>query len=64
MQKHNFFFKKLKKRFLSLNFLIERYFNQLKNLKKINFIQNNKIILIFGGILIFTGIIIYLGFAL
>ena len=52
MQKHNFFFKKLKKRFLSLNFLIERYFNQLKNLKKINFIQNNKIILIFGGILI------------
>ena len=52
MQKHNFFFKKLKKRFLSLNFLIERYLNQLKNLKKINFIKNNKIILIFGGILI------------
>lgn len=52
MQKHNFFFKKLKKQFLSVNFLIERYFNQLKNLKKINFIKNNKFILIFGGIFI------------
>ena len=35
MNKHNLLIKKIKQRFLSINDLIESYFNKLKFLKKI-----------------------------
>ena len=52
MSKHNIFAKKLKRQFLSINDLIESYFNRLRlfvlNLKKSKFSNNNKVILISG----------------
>ena len=52
MSKHNIFAKKLKKQFLSINDLIESYFNRLRlfvlKLKKSKFSTNNKVILISG----------------
>jgi len=52
MSKHNIFAKKLKKQFLSINDLIESYFNRLRlfvlNFKKSKFGTNNKVILISG----------------
>ena len=52
MQKHNSFNKKFKKQFLSINNLIESYFNKLNNLKlrskKSSLIKNNKVVLIIG----------------
>ena len=50
MSKHNIITKKLKKQFLSVNNLIESYFNNLKNLilnlKKSKFDPNSKAFLI------------------
>ena len=52
MSKHNTFAKKLKKQLLSINDLIESYFNRLRlfvlNFKKSKFSTNNKVILISG----------------
>ncbi len=63
MSKHNIFAKKLKKQFLSINDLIESYFNRLRlfvlNLKKSKFSTNNKVILI-SGILVVTIITYFL----
>ncbi len=53
MNKHNLFIKKIKKQFLSINSLLESYFNKLNlfksNLKKGEIIRNNKV---FIGILV------------
>ena len=47
MNKHNLLIKKIKQRFLSINDLIESYFNKLKflkkNFRKIEFIKNNRV---------------------
>ena len=47
MQKHNLIAKKIKKQILSINILIESYFNQLKNFNikniKAAFNNNNKL---------------------
>jgi len=55
MQKHNLIAKKIKKQILSINILIESYFNQLKNLNikniKAAFNNNNKL---FWGFSIFA----------
>ena len=63
MSKHNIFAKKLKRQFLSINDLIESYFNRLRlfvlNLKKSKFSTNNKVILI-SGILVVTIITYFL----
>ena len=49
MSKHNIFAKKLKRQFLSINYLIESYFNKLRqfilNLKKFKFDKNNRVFL-------------------
>ena len=51
MNKHNLLIKKIKQRFLSINDLIESYFNKLKflkkNFKKIEFIKNNRVFLVY-----------------
>ena len=56
MPKDNRFTKKLTKQFLSINSLIESYFNSLnlflQNLKKRKFINNNKVFLTFAILLI------------
>ena len=61
MSKHNIFTKKLKKQFLSINDLIESYFNRLRlfvlKFKKSKFSSNNKVILISG--ILFVSIICY-----
>ena len=63
MSKHNIFAKKLKKQFLSINDLIESYFNRLRlfvlNFKKSKFSNNNKVILI-SGILVVSIICYFL----
>ena len=50
--------KKLKTKLLSINSLIESYFNKLRslilNIKKTNFPKNNKAFLVIGGIVILT----------
>ena len=50
--------KKLKTKLLSINSLIESYFNKLRslilNIKKTNFPKNNKAFLVIGGIIILT----------
>ena len=49
MNKHNLLIKKIKKQFLSINYLIETYFNRLNvlktNFKKGNLIRNNRVFL-------------------
>ena len=56
MSKDNQFAKKLTKQFLSINSLIESYFNSLnlflQNLKKRKFINNNKVFLTFAVLLV------------
>ncbi len=63
MSKHNIFAKKLKKQFLSINDLIESYFNRLRlfvlKFKKSKFSTNNKVILI-SGILVVSVICYFL----
>ena len=63
MSKHNIFAKKLKKQFLSINDLIESYFNRLRlfvlNFRKSKFSNNNKVILI-SGILVVSIICYFL----
>ena len=63
MSKHNIFAKKLKKQFLSINDLIESYFNRLRlfvlKFKKSKFSTNNKVILI-SGILVISIICYFL----
>lgn len=57
MSKHNIITKKLKKQFLSVNNLIESYFNNLNNLilvlKKSKFNLNNRVFLIISSIFLF-----------
>lgn len=49
MNKHNLLIKKIKKQFLSINYLIETYFNRINvlktNFKKGNLIRNNRVFL-------------------
>ena len=63
MSKHNIFAKKLKKQFLSINDLIESYFNRLRlfvlKFKKSKFSTDNKVILI-SGILVVSIICYFL----
>ena len=58
MSKHNSLTKKIKKQILSINVSIESYFNRiitsLKNIKKAEFINNNKVILVTGALVILT----------
>ena len=56
MSKHNILYQKIKKQFLSINDLIESYFNSLRqfiqNFKKSKFSTNNKLFFVFGVTLI------------
>ncbi len=58
MNKHNLLIKKVKQRFLSINNLIESYFNKLKflkkNFKKIEFIRNNRVFFGLSAVVILT----------
>ena len=58
MNKNNFFIKKLKKQFLSINDSIESNFNNLKNLKinfrKTKLTKDNKVFLSFATIIFLT----------
>ena len=58
MNKHNLSFKKLKKQILSINDLIESYFNKLGtlkyDLKKAQFIKNNKVFFGSAAVVILT----------
>ena len=58
MNKHNLLIKKVKQRFLSINNLIESYFNKLKflkkNFKKIEFIKNNRVFFGLSALVILT----------
>ena len=58
MQKHNLLSKKIKKQFLSINNLLERYFFNLSsiisNFKKTRFTNNNRVFLGFSTIAILT----------
>ena len=58
MNKHNLLIKKVKQRFLSINYSIESYFNKLKflkkNLKKIEFIKNNRVFFGLSAVIILT----------
>ena len=58
MSKHNLFSKKIQKKFLSINVLIESYFNSSKlfllSLKKTKLSNNNKVILGIGTVIILS----------
>ena len=58
MNKHNLLIKKIKQRFLSINDLIESYFNKLKflkkNFRKIEFIKNNRVFFGLSAVVILT----------
>ena len=58
MQKYNSLIKKIKKQFLTINDLIESYFNKISllksNIKKFKFDKNNSIFLAFGIIVILS----------
>ena len=58
MNKHNLLIKKVKQRFLSINNLIESYFNKLKflkkNFRKIEFIRNNRVFFGLSAVVILT----------
>jgi hypothetical protein len=58
MNKHNLLIKKVKQRFLSINYSIESYFNKLKflkkNFKKIEFIKNNRVFFGLSALVILT----------
>jgi hypothetical protein len=58
MNKHNLLIKKIKQRFLSINDLIESYFNKLKflkkNFRKIEFIKNNRVFFGLSALVILT----------
>ncbi|MDC0533645.1 AsmA family protein [Candidatus Pelagibacter sp.] len=58
MNKHNLLIKKVKQRFLSINNLIESYFNKLKflkkNFRKIEFIKNNRVFFGISTLVILT----------
>ncbi len=54
MNKHNLLIKKVKQVFLSINNLIESYFNKIKFLKKNEFIRNNKVFFGLSAVVILT----------
>ena len=58
MNKHNLLIKKVKQRFLSINYSIESNFNKLKflkkNFKKIEFIKNYRVFLGLSELVILT----------
>ena len=58
MNKHSLLIKKIKKQFLSINSLLESYFNKLKhfksNFKKSEIIKNNRVYFGIGGVVILT----------
>ena len=58
MSKHNLFIKKIQKQILSVNDLIESYFNKIKyfksNFKKILLNKENRVILVIGIAVILT----------
>ena len=58
MNKHSLLIKKIKKQFLSINSLLESYFNKLKhfksNFKKSEIIRNNRVYFGLGGVVILT----------
>jgi hypothetical protein len=58
MNKHNLLIKKVKQRFLSINYSIESYFNKLKflkkNFRKIEFIKNNRVFFGLSAVVILT----------
>ncbi|MDC0517907.1 hypothetical protein OAN68_02075 [Candidatus Pelagibacter sp.] len=58
MNKHNLLVKKIKRIFLSINDLIESYFNKIKflkkNFKKIEFIKNNRVFFGLSAVVILT----------
>ena len=58
MNKHNLLIKKIKRIFLSINDLIESYFNKIKflkkNYKKIEFIKNNRVFFGISAVVILT----------
>jgi hypothetical protein len=58
MNKHNLLIKKIKQRFLSINYSIESYFNKLKflkkNFRKIEFIKNNRVFFGISAVVILT----------
>ena len=58
MNKHNLLIKKIKIIFLSINDLIESYFNKIKflkkNYKKIEFIKNNRVFFGISAVVILT----------
>ena len=58
MSKHNFFFKKVSQRILSINNSIERYFTNFKNFKdsfkKGDLIKNNRVFFSFSTVVILT----------
>mgnify|MGYP001185852939 CR=1 FL=1 len=54
MNKHNSFIKKIIKQILSINNLIESYFNRIRNLKLRNLISNNRVFFGFSAAVILT----------
>ena len=58
MNKHSLLIKKIKKQFLSINSLLESYFNKLKyfksNIKKSEIIKNNRVFFGLSAVVILT----------